>query len=460
MLSTRELVAGYDERTVLDRLDLDLPADAFTVIVGPNACGKSTLLRTMARLLTPRAGTVLLDGTAIRELPTREVARRLGVLPQSPLVPEGVTVADLVGRGRQPHQRWWRQWSAAGRRGGPRRRWRWPTSTTLADRPVDTLSGGQRQRVWIAMTLAQQTDALLLDEPTTFLDLAHQVEILDLLHRLRTERGRTVVAVLHDLNQAARYADHLVAMRDGAIVAAGPPRQILTADLVRDVFGLDCVVVPCPVSGAPLVVPPHHPIPGGYGDRRTRLNRKEHHAPSRRHPRRGRRPRCRPDRMRQERPGGRRERGADAPGRARDGHHRGPGPPSAGGGARHRQDRQCAVARHRAGRRRPRRRDRAGARPTSATRSPRSRRSGCCNEPDLEAITALKPDLILGSKFRQEKFYDELSAIAPTVFTEKVGITWKENFLLDGQALGKEQQAKDLLAGVREAGQGGRHQDR
>ncbi|OHX03176.1 ABC transporter ATP-binding protein [Micromonospora sp. WMMB235] len=254
LLSTRDLVVGYEGRTVLDGLDLDLPADTFTVIVGPNACGKSTLLRTMARLLTPRRGAVLLDGAAIRELPTRDVARRLGVLPQSPLVPEGITVADLVGRGRQPYQRWWRQWSAEDGR-AVEEAMRLADVSALADRPVDTLSGGQRQRVWIAMTLAQDTDALLLDEPTTFLDLAHQVEVLDLLHRLRAERGRTVVAVLHDLNQAARYADHLIAMRDGAVVAAGKPREILTADLVRDVFGLDCVVVPCPVSGAPLVVP-------------------------------------------------------------------------------------------------------------------------------------------------------------------------------------------------------------
>ncbi|MCT2277374.1 ABC transporter ATP-binding protein [Micromonospora chalcea] len=248
------MVVGYEGRTVLDGLDLDLPADTFTVIVGPNACGKSTLLRTMARLLTPRRGAVLLDGAAIRDLPTRDVARRLGVLPQSPLVPEGITVADLVGRGRQPYQRWWRQWSAEDGR-AVEEAMRLADVAGLADRAVDTLSGGQRQRVWIAMTLAQDTEALLLDEPTTYLDLAHQVEVLDLLHRLRAERGRTVVAVLHDLNQAARYAGHLIAMRDGAVVAAGEPREILTADLVRDVFGLDCVVVPCPVSGAPLVVP-------------------------------------------------------------------------------------------------------------------------------------------------------------------------------------------------------------
>ncbi|MGW0433304.1 ABC transporter ATP-binding protein [Micromonospora sp. NPDC003197] len=253
-LSTRDLVVGYDDRIVIDGLDVELPSDAFTVIVGPNACGKSTLLRTMARLLTPNRGTVLLDGTAIRELPTREVARRLGVLPQSPLVPEGVTVADLVGRGRQPYQRWWRQWSAQDG-SAVAEAMALANVDDLADRAVDTLSGGQRQRVWIAMTLAQETEALLLDEPTTFLDLAHQVEVLDLLHQLRVDRGRTVVAVLHDLNQAARYADHLIAMRGGAVVAAGAPREILTADLVRDVFGLDCVVVPCPVTGAPMVVP-------------------------------------------------------------------------------------------------------------------------------------------------------------------------------------------------------------
>ncbi|MEV1289160.1 ABC transporter ATP-binding protein [Micromonospora sp. NPDC049679] len=253
-LSTRDLVVGYEDRVVLDGLDLELPADAFTVVLGPNACGKSTLLRTMARLLNPRAGAVLLDGAAIRDLPTREVAQRLGVLPQSPLVPEGITVADLVARGRQPYQRWWRQWSARDAT-AVHEAMTLADVATLADRPVDTLSGGQRQRVWIAMTLAQETEALLLDEPTTFLDLAHQVEILDLLRRLRVERGRTVVAVLHDLNQAARYADHLIAMRDGAVVAAGAPGEILTADLVREVFGLDCVVVPCPVTGAPLVVP-------------------------------------------------------------------------------------------------------------------------------------------------------------------------------------------------------------
>lgn len=268
MLSTRALTAGYEDRVVLDGLDLALPAGAFTAVVGPNACGKSTLLRALARLLKPRGGAVLLDGVALRDLPTRDVARRLAVLPQSPLVPEGVTVAELVARGRQPYQRWWQQWSAQDAE-AVREAMALADVEALADRPVDTLSGGQRQRVWIAMTLAQDTEILLLDEPTTFLDLAHQVEVLNLVHRLRSERGRTVVAVLHDLNQAARYADHLVAMRAGAVVAAGPPREILTAGLVRDVFGLDCVVVPCPVSGAPLVLPawPASPAPSGPAGR-------------------------------------------------------------------------------------------------------------------------------------------------------------------------------------------------
>jgi iron complex transport system ATP-binding protein len=254
MLSTRALTTGYEDRVVLDGLDLELPAGQLTAVVGPNACGKSTLLRSLARLLKPRGGAVLLDGVELRDLPTREVARRMAVLPQSPLVPEGVTVAELVARGRQPYQRWWQQWSAQDAE-AVGRAMALADVEALADRPVDTLSGGQRQRVWIAMTLAQDTGILLLDEPTTFLDLAHQVEVLNLVHRLRTERGRTVVAVLHDLNQAARYADHLIAMRGGAVIAAGPPREILTAGLVRDVFGLDCVVVPCPVSDAPLVLP-------------------------------------------------------------------------------------------------------------------------------------------------------------------------------------------------------------
>ncbi|HEY8481044.1 MAG TPA: ABC transporter ATP-binding protein [Spirillospora sp.] len=253
-LSASGLSVGYGGGLVIEDLDLELPGGAFTVIVGPNACGKSTLLRTLARLLAPRGGAALIDGVAVHELPTRDLARRLGILPQSPVTPEGLSVADLVARGRHPHQRWFRQWStsdtdavehalALTELGG------------LRDRPVDELSGGQRQRVWIAMTLAQDTDALLLDEPTTFLDLAHQVEILDLLRRLNRDGGRTVVAVLHDLNQACRYADHLVVMKSGRVVAQGRPDEVIDADRLAEVFGLGGVVVPCPVTGAPMVVP-------------------------------------------------------------------------------------------------------------------------------------------------------------------------------------------------------------
>ncbi|WP_244502327.1 ABC transporter ATP-binding protein [Streptomyces oceani] len=235
-------------------LDLAVPDGAVTAVVGPNACGKSTTLRALGRLLRPRGGAVLLDGRELARIPTREIARSVGLLPQAPVAPEAITVADLVARGRQPHQRWWQQWSetdeeavldAMGR----------TDVTALAERPVDELSGGQRQRVWLAMALAQDTDLLLLDEPTTYLDIAHQVEVLDLIRQLNHDRGRTVVMVLHDLNQAARYADHLVAMRDGRIVARGDPGEVVTAELVREVFGLACVVVPDPVTGSPLIVP-------------------------------------------------------------------------------------------------------------------------------------------------------------------------------------------------------------
>ncbi|GGV17690.1 cobalamin/Fe3+-siderophore ABC transporter ATP-binding protein [Kitasatospora herbaricolor] len=253
-LEARGLTLAYEARTVVEGLDLTVPDGRVTVIVGPNACGKSTLLRALGRLLKPARGAVLLDGAELARIPTRQIARRIGLLPQSPVAPEGISVADLVSRGRQPHQSWWQQWSAEDEEAVTEALLR--TSTTeLADRSVDELSGGQRQRAWIAMALAQGTDILLLDEPTTFLDIAHQVEVLDLVRRLNVEKGRTVVAVLHDLNQAARYADHLVAMRGGRIVAQGPPTEIVTAELVREVFGLDSVVVPDPVTGTPLVVP-------------------------------------------------------------------------------------------------------------------------------------------------------------------------------------------------------------
>ncbi|WP_380285828.1 ABC transporter ATP-binding protein [Kitasatospora purpeofusca] len=253
-LEARDLTLAYEARTVAEKLSLRIPDGRVTVIVGPNACGKSTLLRALGRLLKPVRGAVLLDGEELARVPTKQIARRIGLLPQSPSAPEGIAVADLVARGRQPHQSWWQQWSAEDETAVAEALERTSTAE-LAERGVDELSGGQRQRVWIAMALAQGTDILLLDEPTTFLDIAHQVEVLDLVRRLNVERGRTVVAVLHDLNQAARYADHLVAMREGRIVAQGPPAEVVTAELVREVFGLESVVVPDPVTGTPLVVP-------------------------------------------------------------------------------------------------------------------------------------------------------------------------------------------------------------
>lgn len=245
---------GYGDRTVVADLTVAVPDRRVTVVVGANACGKSTLLRGLARLLRPTGGTVLLDGESIHHRSTRDVAKTLGLLPQSPIAPEGVTVADLVGRGRHPHQGAFRRWS-------PRdeaavvEALELTDTTGLAYRVVDELSGGQRQRVWIAMALAQGTDLLLLDEPTTYLDVAHQVEMLDLLRDLNLRRGTTVVMVLHDLNLSARYADHLVAMRDGKVVATGTPHEVVTEERVRAVFGLDNRVIVDPVSGTPLVVP-------------------------------------------------------------------------------------------------------------------------------------------------------------------------------------------------------------
>ncbi|ALC22448.1 ABC transporter ATP-binding protein [Streptomyces pristinaespiralis] len=253
-LTARELTLAYEDRTVVHELDLAVPDGQVTVIVGPNACGKSTTLRALGRLLKPKGGAVLLDGAELSAIPTKKIAKSIGLLPQSPVAPEAITVADLVARGRQPHQHWWQQWSQEDERAVTDAMERTDV-TALADRPVDELSGGQRQRVWIAMALAQETDLLLLDEPTTFLDIAHQVEVLDLVRQLNHERGRTVVAVLHDLNQAARYADHLVAMKAGRIVAEGAPADVVTAELVREVFGMESVVVPDPVTGSPLVVP-------------------------------------------------------------------------------------------------------------------------------------------------------------------------------------------------------------
>ena len=253
-LASHAVTLGYGDRTVVRDLSVALPEGRVTVIVGANACGKSTLLRSLARLLRPASGRVLLDGRDIHALPTRQLARSLGLLPQSPLAPEGIAVGDLVARGRHPYHGLLNRWTAADEAAVGAALEATGTAD-LADRPVDELSGGQRQRVWIAMALAQETDVLLLDEPTTYLDLSHQVDVLDLLADLNTTRGTTIAMVLHDLNLAARYADHLVALADGRVVAEGRPADVVTAELVRDVFGMDAQVIVDPVSGTPLVVP-------------------------------------------------------------------------------------------------------------------------------------------------------------------------------------------------------------
>lgn len=243
----------YNERTISKSLSVSIPDGSFTIIVGPNACGKSTLLRALSRLLVPSAGQVILDGKSIADIPAKETARRLGLLPQSSVAPEGITVADLVARGRYPHQSFLRQWSRADEE-AVITAMAATRVTDLSGRLLDELSGGQRQRVWIAMVLAQETPILLLDEPTTFLDIAHQIELMDLLADLNGQ-GRTVVAVLHDLNHACRYASHLIAMKDGAIVAQGNPSAIVTEQLVEGVFGLASVIIADPVSNTPLIVP-------------------------------------------------------------------------------------------------------------------------------------------------------------------------------------------------------------
>ena len=253
-LAGGNLTLAYDQRTITEGLNIAVPDNSFTVVVGPNACGKSTLLRALSRMLKPAAGSVMLDGADISGMPARKLARTLGLLPQSSIAPDGITVADLVARGRYPHQGLLRQWSREDEQVVHESM----TATAvldLADRFVDELSGGQRQRVWIAMALAQQTQLLLLDEPTTYLDIAHQIEVLDLCAGLHEEQGRTLVAVLHDLNHAARYATHLIAMRDGQVVAQGAPGDIVTAQLVKEVFGMPCRVIEDPESGTPLVVP-------------------------------------------------------------------------------------------------------------------------------------------------------------------------------------------------------------
>lgn len=253
-LAAEGVTLGYDGRRIIDELSLVIPSGRITAIVGPNACGKSTLLRGLARLHPLEGGRVTLDGRDVGRMPRRELARRLGVLPQSSIAPDGVTVAELVGRGRFPHQGWFGRHTsdddavvaeALAATG----------VAELAERPIEELSGGQRQRVWIAMVLAQQTEVVLLDEPTTYLDVTHQLELLDLLTSLNRERGTTVVMVLHELNLAARYADHLVVMSAGRVVGEGAPTEVLTSERVQDAFGLAAQVIADPVSGSPMVVP-------------------------------------------------------------------------------------------------------------------------------------------------------------------------------------------------------------
>jgi iron complex transport system ATP-binding protein len=253
-LSARGITVGYGGEPVVHDLTVEIPDRQVTTIVGPNGCGKSTLLRTLARLLPPSSGQVVLDGAPITSMGTRDIATRLSLLPQSPIAPEGLLVRDLVGRGRHPHQRWFAQWSRQDEEVVEAALAMTDTSD-LRDRPLDQLSGGQRQRAWIAMTLAQDTDLMLLDEPTTYLDLAHQVEVLELVCRLNRERARTVAMVLHDLNLAARYSDLVVVMHEGRIVTQGSPADVFTAELLRDVFSLEAEILADPRTGLPIVIP-------------------------------------------------------------------------------------------------------------------------------------------------------------------------------------------------------------
>src|SRR5699024_6506394 len=253
-LRAEGLALGYRDRTVVEGLDLSVPDGAVTAIVGPNGCGKSTLLRGMPRLLPAKAGSVLLDGRSLASIPTKAVARQIGLLPQAPMTPEGLTVAELISHGRHPHQGLLRRMSREDD-AVVAEVMELTNTTTLAERVVEELSGGQRQRVWIALALAQQPEIPLLDEPTSFLDLAHQLEVLDLVRTLNGGRGTTVVMVLHDLAMAARYSDHLVAMRDGALVAQGTPGEVVTESLVEEVFDVRCRILQDPDTGTPVVLP-------------------------------------------------------------------------------------------------------------------------------------------------------------------------------------------------------------
>ncbi|MGM3160185.1 ABC transporter ATP-binding protein [Dickeya undicola] len=266
-ITSRGLTLGYAHQTIIDNLDIQLPKGKVSVLIGSNGCGKSTLLKSFARLLKPLKGAVVLNGEDIHRKSTAEVARELAILPQMPEAPEGITVKQLVSLGRYPYQNWLQQWSAEDERMVNLALMQTGTDG-LANRPVDALSGGQRQRVWIAMTLAQDTEVVLLDEPTTFLDLAHQIEVLDLLRELNRQHGKTIIMVLHDLNLACRYADHMVAVHDRTAFAQGAPAEILDEALVKTVFNLDCRIIPDPFFHTPLCIPfgrekPREDVPGG-----------------------------------------------------------------------------------------------------------------------------------------------------------------------------------------------------
>ena len=248
------IVAGYENKTILHDVSIAIPSNKISIIIGANGCGKSTLLKTMARLIKPTSGQVTLDGKSIHKMQPKQLARILGLLPQSPIVPEGIAVADLVGRGRFPHQKLMQGWSKKDYE-AVAEAMEMMNITEFADRNIDELSGGQRQRVWIAMALAQQTDILFLDEPTTYLDITYQVEILDLLTDLNRKYGTTIVMVLHDINLSARYADHIFALHKGRLVAEGAPTNVITSSLIQDIFGLNCLVIQDPVSDSPSVVP-------------------------------------------------------------------------------------------------------------------------------------------------------------------------------------------------------------
>jgi iron complex transport system ATP-binding protein len=253
-MEAKAISLSYGTVPIFDDLSIRIPKGKITVLIGSNGCGKSTLLRSLARLLKPQRGTIVLDGHELAKLPTKEIAKRLAILPQGPIAPEGLTVLQLVKQGRYPYQKWLQQWSPE-----DERMVRMALEATgmepFAECTVDALSGGQRQRAWIAMTLAQGTETILLDEPTTYLDVTHQIEVLDLLYELNEKEGRTVVMVLHDINLACRYAHHMVAVHEGAIYAEGAPEDIITADMIRKVFDLNCQVLQDPFYGTPLCIP-------------------------------------------------------------------------------------------------------------------------------------------------------------------------------------------------------------